>query len=478
MSVRTVPSGTGPFRAIGLAAERRSPENPDGAEIRAALTPAGVAALVRHGCAVAVERGAGTALGLPDAAYAAAGAALQDHDALYRDKDLVIKLKGPAHRDLARMDPGSTLLCMVHARSVPERVAVAEEHGVNLLAMEEIRECPERLPDALLRARLAMRAVLGRAPDPPGDLALAFTFAEAPAGASTGLAAELFGALQYAARCRPAALRVVGSPALARGAFAVPCAELVALARALPAARVDAYRASLPVRRFGRRRIHCLHETGRAGARFGVGLALRRCHGPAAAAGLSTVVLGYGNVAFGALDECLRQGVAAVEVLTRRTALRPAVRRHLATADLVVNGIELAPRLRGRHYVITDDDLGTVLRPGTVVVDLVGGCPGNRTPVQPVVSSTSPLRPCVVRAGVHLASVWGWPLLGFARESAERYSAQIVRLLLEDEHLADGLATAPPGVRRALVAGPAAARCGPPLPGPSPDVALSATLNG
>lgn len=435
--------------------------------MRVALTPSGAKALVRHGCAVAVERGAGAATGYPDAAYAAAGAAVESRAALYRSKDLVIKLKGPAHHDLAHMDSGSSLLCMAHVQSIPERVAVADENAVNIIAMELICESPELLADPYIRSRLAMEQILaGHSAPVPEVRSLAFV----------GFPADAFGALQYAARCLPRSLQVLqahpphpADPAV----LAIGADELAEIAAAIPPDRVDEHRAGQTLKAYGRRRIHCLHETGRAGARFGIDLVLehnRHIPGPAA---IRTTVLGYGNVAFGALDECVRQGVTAVDVLTKRATARPAVRRYLRSSDLIINGVELAARFRGRHYIVTDDDLKSVLRPGTVVVDLVGGCATNRTAVEPIIECTHPADPYIVRDGVCLASVWGWPLMGFQRESVERYSRQIVRVLLGEEQLINGLATAPPGVQRALVAGPVLSR----RPS-SQRMALSATLGG
>ncbi|MFI9202089.1 hypothetical protein [Streptomyces sp. NPDC053048] len=434
-----------PFRRIGLAAEHESPENPDGSEVRVALTPEAVAALVGHGCEVGVERGAGTATGFPDASYAKAGALLETRDEIYRDKDLVIKLKGPAHHDLSRMDPGSSILCMAHVRSIPRRVVVADERRVNVIAMELIRESPEILTDSYLRSRLAMHDAFARTPDHPIDgLSVALL----------GFSPEGFGAVQYAARCRPRSLRILRFRPAAPATMSVEFAELDAAARAVAPERVAAHRAELPLRPYGKRRIHCLHETGRAGARFGVELALLHGHGPREAADLRVCVLGYGNVAFGALDECARHGVREIDVLTKRATARPGVGRYLRAADLVVNGAELEPRLRGTSYLVTDEDLRSVLRPGAVVVDLVGGCATNRTAVEPIVESTHPADPYLVKHGVYLASVWGWPLLGFGRASVERYSRQITRVLLTDEQLINGLASAPPNVLRALVAGP------------------------
>ncbi len=454
-----------PFRHIGLAAEHRSPENPDGSEVRVALTPGGVEALVGRGCRVGVERGAGAAMGYSDADYLAAGAHLEPRDALYRAKDLVIKLKGPDHRDLARMDPGSSLLCMAHARSIPKRVEVANERGVNVIAMELIRESPEFLTESFLRSQLAFRHLLAELSNAAiGELSVAFV----------GFSPDAFGGLQYAARCRPRSLHVVQAPpAAGPGVVTIGFDELDDRAARLGQRLVDRHRAGRTPRPYGKRRIQCLHETGRAGARFGIELALRSNPLLRSPADIRTSVMGYGNVAFGALDECARLGVARVAVLTKRATRRPDVRRHLRSSDLVINGVEQPAPFRGASYIVTDDDLGTVLRPGSVVVDLVGGCATNRSAIEPIVECTHPADPYVVRNGVCLAAVWGWPLLGFRRESVERYSHQIVRVLLHDEQLINGLAAAPATIREALVAGPMLAR----RP-PSPRMALSATLGG
>jgi alanine dehydrogenase len=169
-------------------------------------------------------------------------------------------------------------------------------------------------------------------------------------------------------------------------------------------------------------------------------------------ADLRVAVLGYGNVAFGALDECLRSGVSHVHIRTERTTEHALLRPHLEDSDLIINGIDGRDDPEG--YVVTDDDLGAVIRPGTVVVDLVGGSATNRGAVEPIIECTSPADPYFVVDGVYLASVWGWPLVGFAKESMERYSEQILRMLLADERVLDGFRTPPDGIRAALVAGP------------------------
>ena len=428
---------------MGLAAEHESPEDPDATEVRVALTAAAVKQLVDHGRDVVVESGAGVRMGFSDDDYRAAGATIVSRDELYRDREVVIKLKGPTHADLATMDRGSLLICMAHVKSLPERAAICDERAINLLALELVTEQPPR-GEAYVRSRLAMQRILAEDGRPAGELHVAFG----------GFSRDAFGALQHAARSHPRSLQMLASGAAYRapddvgGTLLVDPGTLADGAAQIPAGEVEPELLRLPARR----KIESLHETGRAGARFGIDLTVRTSERLDAARDAGVTVLGYGNVAFGALDECVRSGVSHVHIRTERTTEHALLRPHLESSDLIINGID--GRDDPRSYVVTNDDLGSVIRPGTVVVDLVGGSATNRGAVEPIVECTSPGDPYFVVDGVYLASVWGWPLVGFAQESMQRYSEQILRMLLTDERILDGFESPPDGIRPALVAGP------------------------
>ena len=441
-------------KRIGLAAEHESPEDPAGSEIRVALTPSAVRQLAEHGHDVAVEAGAGVRMGFEDDDYRAAGAVVVTREELYRDREVVIKLKGPTHAEVASMDPGSLLVCMAHVKSIPKRAAICDERGIHLLALELVTERPPRARAAqYVRSRLAMQRILADDGRPAGELHIAFA----------GFSADAFGALQHAARSHPRSLQMLASSRAGTRApredgetLLVDVGALAQAAAQIPAAEVEPELERLPARR----KIEALHETGRAGARFGIDLALRTDKRLSAPGDVRVTVLGYGNVAFGALDECMRSGVAHLHIRTERTTEHASLRPHLAGSDLIINGID--GRDDPGSYVVTNDDLGSVIGPGTVIVDLVGGSASNRGAVEPIVECTSPDDPYFVVDGVYLASVWGWPLVGFAQESMERYSEQILRMLLFDERVLDGLEDAPDGIRGALVAGPLAGeRAGP-----------------
>lgn len=435
------------MRRVGLAAEHASPEDPAGSEVRVALTPAAVGQLSHRGHRVAVEAGAGARMGFSDGDYGAAGATIVSRDELYRDRDVVVKIKGPAHAELASMGPGSLLICMAHVKSIPERAAICDDRSINLLALELVTERPPQ-GEAYVRSSLAMQRILAGDGRPAGELEIVFA----------GFDAGAFGALQRAARRHPRSLSMLAPGAAAaaarspggRGTLLVDTDALAEAAARIPSAEVEPE----VLRLAPRRKIESLHETGRAGARFGIELLLRTSEQLGAARDARVTVLGYGNVAFGALDECVRRGVRRTEIRTERTTEHELLRPHLASSDLIINGID--GRDDPRSYVVTNDDLGSVLRPGVVVVDLVGGSASNRGAVEPIVECTTPDDPVVVVDGVYLASVWGWPLVGFAKASMERYSEQILRMLLFEERVLEGFEHAPDGILDALVAGPLA----------------------
>ena len=62
-------------------------------EYRVAATPSAVAALVRKGNTVLFEHNCGAGSGFSDEDYIAAGGQLTEHEALYRNSDMIYKVK-------------------------------------------------------------------------------------------------------------------------------------------------------------------------------------------------------------------------------------------------------------------------------------------------------------------------------------------------------------------------------------------------
>ncbi|HPU97204.1 MAG TPA: alanine dehydrogenase, partial [Candidatus Hydrogenedentes bacterium] len=87
-------------------------------EARVGMVPSGVSAFVSHGHRVLVERGAGIGSGIPDEAYAAAGAEILDSAAdVWGRAEMVVKVKEPVGVELDYLRPGLILYTYLHLAS-------------------------------------------------------------------------------------------------------------------------------------------------------------------------------------------------------------------------------------------------------------------------------------------------------------------------------------------------------------------------
>ncbi|HEX3927991.1 MAG TPA: Re/Si-specific NAD(P)(+) transhydrogenase subunit alpha [Gemmatimonadales bacterium] len=105
-------------------------------EHRVALTPDGVARLVKAGDTVVVERGAGAAAFFADDAYVAAGATLGDASSVGA-ADLVCKVQRPAPDEIASLRDGVTLISFAGADAGPVLDQLRARH-ITLLALERV----------------------------------------------------------------------------------------------------------------------------------------------------------------------------------------------------------------------------------------------------------------------------------------------------------------------------------------------------
>ncbi|PCI34340.1 MAG: alanine dehydrogenase [Alphaproteobacteria bacterium] len=461
------------YSSIALVKEIESPENPGGLEKRVALVPSDVGLLVQAGIQVYVEVGAGEGVGFSDEEYVQNKAIMQTAEQIYKDKALIIKFKGPALASIEQMSEGGTLFCMAHFHSYPDRAKLLQDRRINVIAMEEICESPKRDTDQRILGRLAMNAALTPffQDNTIGGLRVRII----------GWSDRLRGAINRCGNRSPRSLQII-QPSLPFDAldatgenalyfydsqsFNDPKGILNKL-RSVNTALFDlnefeasqgqqainAYRESHPPSEFGLRRIQCLHETGQAGARYGLDL-LSQSKPSVDKENIKAVILGYGNVGQGALDELYQQGVKKIHVLGRAQTAKSRIDFWLKDADIVINGAEQSSELRGKNFLISNQHIQDLIPEHSVVIDLVGGSPTNRSPVEAVMSCSFLTEPYFVQDGVLISALWGWPMMGMMRETAVRYSGQIVEVLIGPERLIDGLQQLTPGVERALVCGP------------------------
>ena len=141
---------------IGIPKEVKEQEH------RVAATPAGVAELSRSGHEVLVQRGAGQAIGFPDAAYAAAGARIVSDAASVYAADLIFKVKEPQAVELPLLREGQILFCYLHLAADPKLTQALLDRGVTAIAFETVENghghTPLLAPMSQIAGRMAIQA--------------------------------------------------------------------------------------------------------------------------------------------------------------------------------------------------------------------------------------------------------------------------------------------------------------------------------
>ena len=461
------------FRNIALVKEIESPENPGGLEKRVGLTPLDVGRLTKEGINVFVEKTAGLGVGFSDSEYLENGAVLEEANEIYKNKEMIIKFKGPSLDSISQMKKGSTLFCMAHFDSFPARAKMLEDNEINVIAMEEILESPKVQTDEQILARVGMADALK-------DFIASKTIKDLRIFV-IGRNERLAGAVRRAGNRNPKSLNMLYEDITFeelkytdKNCMYFYDSEnfnnknnLIAKIKQTSAHIFDLHEfelenginAILNYRRehkpfeFGLRRIECLHITGQAGARYGIKL-LKENKANLDIKEAKVVVLGYGNVARGAMHEISKQGFKNIHILGRTQTSKDKIEEYLEDVDLVVNGADIPKEIRGITYLISNDHLKHIIPKGSVVIDLVGGSETNRSAIEPVLNCTFLTAPSFVQDGVTVSALWGWPMLGMMKESAIKYSSQVVDVLINTEKVIEGLEDLSTGVKRALVCGP------------------------
>lgn len=460
------------FKKIALVKECESPENPGALETRVALIPEDIKRLVDYGLDVYVEPGAGERVGFSDEEYRNAGATLQESPAIYKAKDLVIKFKGPSIESIEWMDEGTTLFCMAHFHSFPERAKKLENKKITVVAMEYVVDY-QAVSDEILIGRMAVTGSLEEFIDNN-------TYADLHVRL-IGYSERLVGAIRRISSYNPKTIQILADDiALDRLDFTrdesifyydAPSEKNKKLVDHIESKERFVFSMEKYAQKHGKlalefvksthfgsgrlfRRIQCLHETGRAGAKYGVELLLNNTKKVKKAEDINVVVLGYGNVATGAIDQLMRDGVKRIVILTRRHTRDKAIDKYLANADLVINGAELPLSKRGKVFLVTNYHVEHVLKEGSVIIDLVGGSATNRSPVEPAVECTYLTNPYFEKHGKLISALWGWPMMGMQKESCLRYSSQITDVLIGREMFIKGFDNLAEGIKPAVMCGP------------------------
>lgn len=116
-------------------------------EYRVGLTPGNVRQLTAHGHQVLVQTNAGTAIGLTDAEYAAAGATLVDSAAeIFAKAEMIVKVKEPQPDECRMLRPGQILFTYLHLAPDPEQTTLLQASGAICIAYETVTDRNGGLP--------------------------------------------------------------------------------------------------------------------------------------------------------------------------------------------------------------------------------------------------------------------------------------------------------------------------------------------
>ena len=108
-------------------------------ENRVAMTPESAAALQKLGYDCLIEKGAGAAAGFSDARYEAAGVeVIATAAALWKEADVIAKVRIPTETELKRLTKDKTLITFFNPGGNAEGLELAKEKGANVIAMEMV----------------------------------------------------------------------------------------------------------------------------------------------------------------------------------------------------------------------------------------------------------------------------------------------------------------------------------------------------
>ena len=141
---------------IGVPKEIKTNEN------RVALVPAGAEALVAAGHSVMMEKGAGEGSGFPDSSYTAVGAKIgADADTVWREADMIMKVKEPIKVEWPRMRKGQVIFTYFHFAADKELTLAHVNSGATCIAYETVElpshELPLLTPMSEVAGRMAVQ---------------------------------------------------------------------------------------------------------------------------------------------------------------------------------------------------------------------------------------------------------------------------------------------------------------------------------
>ncbi len=103
------------------------------------MTPDSARQLQKLGYECLIEKGAGAKAGFSDAAYEEAGVTvIKTAAALWKEADIIAKVRPPTETELKRLNKGKTLISFFDPAGNEKGLEIAKEKGANVIAMEMV----------------------------------------------------------------------------------------------------------------------------------------------------------------------------------------------------------------------------------------------------------------------------------------------------------------------------------------------------
>jgi len=114
-------------------------------EYRVGMTPSGVSEIIAAGHKLRIETSAGAGSGFSDEAYARVGAEVVARDVVFRESELIVKVKEPVESEYELLREGQALFTYLHLAAAPALLRLLLRKRISAIAYETI-EADGKLP--------------------------------------------------------------------------------------------------------------------------------------------------------------------------------------------------------------------------------------------------------------------------------------------------------------------------------------------
>ncbi len=435
------------------------------------LLPEQIKCMVDLGLSVTVEEGAGQELQITDRDFLDAGAKVASPSEIYKDKDLILTMDVEFLNHLDQISPLTTIFALLSKKLDQKTLTTLHDKQITLVWMDQIVQSPKKVDNRNILSKVAVQHFIDGTYVLPSELTFVLIdFDERMVGAIHRIGNRNPKNLIIMQSSLPTQeftqfddktvfvydKKTIKTPSLIDSLSDHPgyFIDLAEFEAKEGEEAIRHYRNMHPPFPLGDRSIQHFRENGHAATHFAFQLLQNKSIKAKAPQQANVVLLGYGRTCMGVLAECMANEIPKIQILTRRTTQKSQIENYLKEADIIINGIKLPEKLRGKEYIISKHHVENCLTPGTIVVDTINlknQAPG---PIENMPYACENEEHYTVENEVYLTAKSNWAELFKNHEATSKISRQITDLFLTNEKLIYGISTSHKGVYEAIVTGP------------------------